>query len=37
MNRIKELLSRPIFTYDSLPECWRIVLFGYEWIVPKKW
>ena len=34
---IKGLLDKIIPTIDNLPQCWRIVWFGKEWIIPKKW
>lgn len=29
------LLTNIIPNIDNLPQCWRIVWFGQEWIIPK--
>lgn len=35
MIRIRELLNKLLPAIDNLPQCWRIVWIGYEWIIPK--
>lgn len=35
MIRVIELLKKLLPTIDNLPQCWRIIWFGYEWIIVK--